>query len=72
MLGIVAAAGVAYARIVEPAMSRNMAIATAASGVASPPLIAIRSLLAATLKDLVVTARWPGARLDWASSSADG
>ncbi len=61
MLGAAAPAELPLVRIVAPVLSRRMAVATA--GATAAPVIAIRSLMVNTLKELVAGSKWLGARL---------
>jgi DNA-binding transcriptional LysR family regulator len=58
-----AAPGLPVARIVNPVLSRTIAVATAMDLTQSPSLIAIRSLLVEIMKGLVASSQWQGARL---------
>lgn len=63
MLGASAPTELPVARIVKPVLSRTIAVATAIDLPQSPSLIAIRSLLMETMKGLVASSQWQGARL---------
>ena len=64
MLGTSAPPELPVARIVNPVLTRTIAVATAIDLPQSPSLIAIRSLLVEILKGLVASNQWQGARLN--------